>query len=233
VTVLSEAAQKDAAMSGQLDYARIANDLYETPPKFVKCLAEHFSLRDEFWWEPASGGGNIARAVEEISHGAFYESDLIIYPHHPYLIDQQDFLTTVSRPFDGITGLVTNPPYETINVTEPEWAHLHSLASKYGYKSKVSLAELFLRHAIDLMEPVEGKVAMFLRNEFDCGKKRMNLFDHPAYAMKIVCTERPRWIEGSTGSPRHNYAWFCFDWKNTGAAQVRYSHPSSAIPIAA
>jgi hypothetical protein len=103
-----------------------------------------------------------------------------------------------------IRGIITNPPFD-------------------------DLAELFIRHAIKLMEPVNGKVIMFLRNEFDCGKTRRGLFNgnNPKFpfAHKIVVTKRPRWIEGSKGSPRHSYAWFVWDFAHQGGAYVSYVHP--------
>jgi hypothetical protein len=65
---------------------------------------------------------------------------------------------------------------------------------------------------------------MFLRNEFDCGKTRRGLFNgkNPKFpfAHKIVVTKRPRWIEGSKGSPRHSYAWFVWDFAHEGGAYV-------------
>lgn len=241
--MLSDAARRDPAMSGQYNYERIENEFYPTPVKFVDCLAEHLPLGFIEWWEPCAGKGHIALAVEAITHSRVEVSDLVRYPDHPERIGFgervviADFLAQTKAP-EGIRGIITNPPYLTINVEgepgegEDDWRHLAGLARKYGLKgSKVSLAELFLRHAIALMYPVGGTVAMFLRNEFDCGSKRMDLFQSRAFAMKVICTERPRWIEGSTGSPRHNYSWFVFQSHNRDAPVTRYSHPKSATPI--
>lgn len=234
--MLSEAARNDPAMSGQLDYERIANDLYPTPVKFVHCLAEHLPLGGStLWWEPAVGEGHIAFEVERLTGRELILSDIVRYPKLGNVeMTVSDFLLIEKAP-EGVRGIITNPPYLTVDVAnDPDWQHLQPLCKRYGMKrlKKVSLAELFLRHALWLMHPVGGQVAMFLRNEFDCGKGRMDLFAHsPAYKMKVVCTERPRWIEGSTGSPRHNYSWFVFDWHNRDGAAVRYSHPDLAEPI--
>lgn len=233
--MLSEAARNDPAMSGQLDYARIDNDLYPTPVKFVGCLAEHVALSPTKWWEPAVGEGHIALEVERLTRRKVEMSDIVRYPAMANAeMTVADFLTMEKAP-DGVNGIITNPPYLTVDVEgDPDWQYLKSLAQRYGMKrlKKVSLAELFLRHAIALMKPVNGMVAMFLRNEFDCGKQRMDLFRGPSFYMKIVCTERPRWIEGSTGSPRHNYSWFVFTHLNEeGTPLVRYSHPDLAEPI--
>lgn len=96
-----------------------------------------------------------------------------------------DFLGHGS-PGDGLFSIVTNPPY--------------------------NLAEEFVRHALTLTERAGGDVAMLLRNEWDCAAGRNDLFTVGPFHRKIVLTKRPRWIEGSTGSPRHNFAWFVWSW---------------------
>lgn len=85
-------------------------------------------------------------------------------------------------------SIVTNPPY--------------------------SLAEEFVRHALDLTRAAGGMVAMLLRHEFDCAATRRDLFDMRAFAYRMALTRRPRWIAGTTGSPRHNFTWFVWDWRN-------------------
>ena len=80
--------------------------------------------------------------------------------------------------------IITNPPYD--------------------------VAEKFVRHALEIT--VMGqKVAMLLRNEWDCAYTRSDLFNHNCFRMKIVLTRRPRWVADSTGAPRHNYAWYIWD----------------------
>lgn len=233
--MLSEAARNDPAMTGQVIYERIENEFYPTPPKFVNCLAEFFNLHGTVWYEPCAGKGHVVHAVEAITGQYVDRSDIVHYPgdeEFSATVDIADFLLLEREDVNLVDGIITNPPYLTINLEDDEWSKYAHLAKRYGMGAKkVSLAELFLRHAIYLMEPVKGKVAMFLRNEFDCGKKRMPLFRHRAYTMKVVCTERPRWIEDSTGSPRHNYSWYVFDWTNEFDAAVFYSHPDSAKPI--
>jgi hypothetical protein len=56
---------------------------------------------------------------------------------------------------------------------------------------------------------------MLLRHEYDCAKERVDLFNQPPFARQIVLTSRPRWIEGTSGAPRHNFSWFIFDHKWT------------------
>lgn len=106
-----------------------------------------------------------------------------------------DFLEQTEM-YGGSTSIITNPPY--------------------------LLAEDFIRHALTLTKETNGIVAMLLRNEFDCAVRRTDLFRHPAFAMKLVLTKRPRWIEGSTGSPRHNYAWFVWDLCNPDLPTIQW-----------
>lgn len=99
----------------------------------------------------------------------------------------KDFLSTTELPA-GTDCIVTNPPYRD------------------------GMAERFVRHALDLTKPVNGFVAMLLNVSFDTAGGRVDLFRHRAFAGRIVLTKRIRWIEGTTGSPRENHAWFVWDW---------------------
>jgi type I restriction-modification system DNA methylase subunit len=195
------AAEKDAAMLGESGYDRIEADAYFTPPENVDCLSQFVDLPKGIW-EPACGSGNITLRLKEFGHEVI-SSDL-----HTYGFEEQigtfDFLAADAMP-DGIRAIVTNPPYG-------------------------DLVEKFIRHGLKLTKPKGGLVALFLRNEYDCGKNRMDLFGLPPFSKKIVVTKRPRWIEGSSGSPRHNYAWFVWDWRQTGPASIHYQHPDFATP---
>ena len=103
-----------------------------------------------------------------------------------YGVHGVDFLEQTSLlPADAI-NIVTNPPY--------------------------TLAEEFIRHSLKLTQVHQSAVAMLLRNEYDCASSRTKLFDHVAFSCKVVLTRRPRWIVGTTGSPRHNYSWYVWDW---------------------
>lgn len=195
-------AKKDVAMLGDSGYERIEADHYCTPQENVDCLLQHVSIHPKVW-ECAAGKGDISDRLTEFGH-TVWSSDIIDYGFEDRFTIG-DFLKTDTLPDAGIRAIVSNPPY-------------------IG-----DMPELFIRHALKMMEPVKGQVAMFLRNEYDCSKKRMPLFSLPPFHKKIVVTKRPRWVEGSTGSPRHNYAWFCWDWRHkAGAAGVAYSHPDFA-----
>jgi hypothetical protein len=92
--------------------------------------------------------------------------------------------------------IITNPPYDQ--------------------------AESFIRHALNVTETVKGMVAMLLRNEYDCAAGRVDLFDRPEFAKKLVLTKRPKWSDMDKASPRHNFAWFIWDWQHKGPATMAW-----------
>lgn len=209
-----EAARRDAAMLGGSGYERIEADFYPTPQENVDCALTHVIPQGKIW-EPACGRGDIALRLMHFGYDT-WSSDL---HDQGFGTPGMDFFAQTTLPKCGgepIRSIWTNPPY----ATTPDYPK--------------GMAEAFVRHALDLTEPVKGQVVMFLRNEFDCGKGRMDLFNLPPFHKKIVVTKRPRWIEGSTGSPRHTYAWFIWDWRHIkGAASIVYSHPSKVSPVRA
>ena len=133
-----------------------------------------------------------------------------------YGIAGQDFLNVQSLP-----PVLTNTNRRPLILTNPPFLD--------------DLPEQFIQHALKLTKEKRGAVAMFLRNDRDMAVKRENLFEgHPAYAMKVCVLKRPRWFEGSTGSPRHNYSWYFWDWTAADTdrpASIRYIHPKNARPI--
>lgn len=205
--MLSQAARKDPAMSGQLSYDRVEGDFYPTPQENVDCLAHFVDLSDEIIWEPACGEGHISKRIFKFCKGV-YSTDLYDrgFGHAPC-----DFLKQDRMPNIDCNMIVTNPPFADV-------------------------AEEFIRRALILTAPTLGKVAMFMRNEYDMASSRDDLFEgHPAFRMKIAVTKRPRWFEGSKGSPRHNFAWYFWDWGDQRipgqGAEIHYIHPKNANPI--
>lgn len=139
-------------------------------------------------WEPACGLGHISKVLEAAGH-TVHSTDLI---DRGFGSSNRNFLMQMMPP--GVGTIITNPPYSG------------------------DLPQQFVLHALKLTEPAKGSVATLLRNEYDSASGRTALFRHPAFSMKLVLTKRPRWIEGSTGAPRHNYSWFCWDWATVGTA---------------
>jgi hypothetical protein len=107
----------------------------------------------------------------------------------------RDFLTdSSSRP---IRGVVTNPPF--------------------------GIATQFIERALAVI-PSSGFVAMLLRVDFDSAKTRRHLFGNcPVFAKKLILTRRIRWIEGSTGSPSFNHAWYLWNRSHVGPPTIAYA----------
>lgn len=114
--------------------------------------------------------------------------------------DGRDFLLYPRNDY-AVDGIVTNPPYD--------------------------LAAEFCEHALRLMEPTHGFVAMLLRTDFDHAKSRTHLFrDCPAYSKKLVLMKRIFWFVEANGkpkaSPSFNHAWYLWDWKHEGPPTIGY-----------
>lgn len=187
-TRFSDALLKDPAM-GNLGYDRIENEFYPTPTwiteNAIKLLTSNGFLDKNKSMWECADGQGHISSVFHKHKFHCFQSDL--HPQHPNA-KRVNFLTVASS-FDGL--IFTNPPYGP-------WA------------------EKFVRHALYLTKMYKGKVGMILRNDWDCAKTRMDLFrDHPAFYGKIVLTTRPRWIEGTTGAPRHNFSIFLWDWQKS------------------
>lgn len=114
--------------------------------------------------------------------------------------DVEDFMHASPRG----DHIITNPPYEK------------------------KACEAFVRRAVSMIDNGDiESVSMLLRNEWDCGISRADLFrDNPHFSAKVALLKRPRWFEKEEGdsSPRHNYSWF--HWKhNSGVPKMLYYHP--------
>jgi hypothetical protein len=109
-----------------------------------------------------------------------------------------DFLLE-AEPCVGMKAIVTNPPY------------------------KDNLHEKFVRHALDLVRPNNGKVAMLLPLEFDSAKRRVDIFrDCSAFKAKHTLMKRIRWenLEQKAAGPSKNHAWYVWDWDRRGPATM-------------
>lgn len=190
--------KKDPAM-GNLGYDRIDDDFYPTPPWMMDAaipqLIKHNVIEvGNTIWEPACGEGHMCKVFQAKGFHTVC-TDLV---DRGYGISGLDFLKTNEIP-DGVTSIITNPPY--------------------------NLALEFVEHSLDLMSSVNGSVAMVLRNEWDSALTRRHLFyRNHFFKMKLVYTSRPKWVVGSTGSPRHNFALFVWDFKNSSYPILEYAH---------
>jgi hypothetical protein len=93
-----------------------------------------------------------------------------------------DFLAKPSAAFN-CNAIITNPPYDQ--------------------------AQAFIEHALELMKPSRGRVAMLLRCDYDHAKTRRHLFrDCAAFACKLALTKRIVWFDAPGAAPSFNHAWF-------------------------
>jgi hypothetical protein len=82
----------------------------------------------------------------------------------------------------GVDAIITNPPYK--------------------------LARACIEHALALMQPHNGIVAMLLRCDYDHAVTRPHLFAHcPVFAKKLVLTKRIVWFDDGPqkGGPSFNH----------------------------
>lgn len=113
-----------------------------------------------------------------------------------------DFLKEHWLPMLSVRGIVTNPPYSR------------------------GLSQQFVEHAITLMEPVGGLVAMLLPHGWDLAQERSHLFEgHPAWHRQVSIRHRIRWFEGTTGNPRGHHSWMIWDWSALCALPTTYWNP--------
>lgn len=222
----------DPCMLGEPQFERVDGDFYPTPPENLDCLAHFLDFTELVVWECACGEGHLSKRLSQLAAGVV-STDLFSRGFGTAGID---FLKcqSVPAPLERVSNL--GDPLSPAIITNPP----------YG-----DLAEQFIRHALELMRSRRGVVAMFLRNEYDCAKERMDLFRTHPFAMKIIVTKRPRWIAGSKGSPRHTYAWYVWDFRRINAFEaalleqghptmlpnpyrppaLHYLHPNEAQPI--
>jgi hypothetical protein len=182
-------ARPDSAMVGAAKYERVENDFYPTEEACTETLYE-FLIENRFIeaaapvYEPACGDGAISKVFEKHGH-VVHSSDL--FPQYDgatvknFLTD--DFM--IDRETFITPLVVTNPPYAMPWINQ------------------------FMERMNDIAHNDGALCAMLMRNEVDCASTRRKYFEKsPFYLGKLVLTWRPRWIPGSTGSPRHNYAWY-------------------------
>lgn len=172
---------------GNSGYKRRDSDFYATPSWVTEILVPYIPKRYYVIWEPAYGEGHIGKVLDE--NDKFVFGTDINHKNENYQIDfiSSDAIKFCKHrlPITSPVAIVTNPPY--------------------------SLASEFVAHAIELTKPTHGFVAMLLNNNWDTAKGNSRFTSLPCFDKKIVITKRIRWIEGSTGSPRENHAWYIWD----------------------
>lgn len=223
----------DPSVLGTSGYERFENDHYVTPARTIKSLLS--VIEDDLpafpVWEPFCGTGAFSTLLEGKVQN-IVSTDIREYPGFTPdgLFDFFDITPKKKLPDRNICcgfGGVVDP----VDPNGPVFKTLDDIATLKGFTPDVIIsnppyedAERYVRHAIDLMEDVKGDVILLLRNEWDCAKRHADLFRHPAFRAKIVLQHRPRWIEGSKGSPRHNYAYYWWAWSKMPGNRAEIFH---------
>jgi len=173
------------------DYPRRKLDDYPTPLEVLDVLFENVELGPSVW-DPACGKlKRVAKAAAK--HGLGSSSTDITGGYDFLSVDTQ-------HKYKSPEDIVTNPPY----------------GDRRG-----SLALRFIEHALDLTKQFQKRVAMLLPIDFDSGKTRLHVFEHKAFAIKLVLLDRIKWFDGQSGSTNH--AWYIWDWKNKRPPIIRYA----------
>ena len=172
------------------DYKRRKNDNYPTPLPVTRALFRNVKFGKTIF-DPACGKLELILTAARGVGKQAYGRD-IINGHG----NQFDFLTH-RYSFGKNVSVVTNPPY----------------GDRRG-----TLALKFIERALDLTRKHRTKVAMLLPIDFDSGKTRRHVFEHPAFALKLVLLDRVKWFNGQSGSTNH--AWFIWDWQNSGLSPL-------------
>lgn len=179
------------------NYARAANDLYQTEPWATEALLRHFPVAGLLVWEPAAGNHLMADVLRENGAKQVFTSDIATYDRdHDHTFD---FLNGFQAgPDSFFDAIITNPPYGK------------------GNRDAVRFAELAL-------ERCNGMVALLLTAKFDFGKTRRHLFqDNPRFMAKIALLDRISWAgNGETGTEDH--AWYVWGPEGYGPAKMLWA----------
>ncbi len=183
----------DPSMLGVSEYDRAERDFYPTPRTATLAVFDHLLLcHDDIVWEPACGDGAMSKVLAE-KVKTVVNTDI-----HPLMDDavEADFYTY--NPDFAFDWIITNPPY--------------------GLE-----ADKFIERILYFCQNPGKYGAILARNELDSAKGRARFFkDCPNFMEKRSLLWRPRWVAGSTGSPRHNYSWY-FWGPDQYEAKITYS----------
>jgi hypothetical protein len=170
-------------------HPRQAQDFYATPAWVTEVLLREVPLPNGIW-EPCCGKGDMSRVLEARGHSVV-STDLV---YRGYGEGGRDFMKETSLP-DGVTAIVTNPPY-----------------ALYGEKGTL---HLLVAHALELLRPVGGKLALLVNSQWPYGGKNSILCRDPAYDISVCLIDRIAFFTGPDGkppkSPQENHLWAVWD----------------------
>src|SRR3954466_14280065 len=153
-----------------LGYERQDRDFYPTPAWVTEALLRRVRLPQGIW-EPCCGNGAMAQVLG--AHGPrVVGTDLV---DRGYGEAGRDFLVETRLP-DGVTAIVTNPPYGRL------------------------LFE-FVDHALKLTQRVGVMLAMLVNSQWPYGAANSARCRLPAFDAEIKLTNRIVWFPGDDGRP--------------------------------
>src|SRR5919112_2512835 len=169
-------------------YERQEQNFYPTPAWVTEALLRTVRLPKGIW-EPCCGNGAMARVLESHGHRVV-ATDLV---DRGYGEADRDFLAETRLP-DGVTAIVTNPPYGR---------HLCK----------------FVDHALELTRPVGGMAAMLVNIQWPTGAANSTRCRMPAFDMELKLVGRIAWFPGADGKPakqpQENHCWLFWDRSRT------------------
>lgn len=174
------------------NFARRANDLYETEEWATRALLRHLPLAtDATAWEPAAGNHKIADVLREAGFSVV-TSDIATYDRrHDATVDFLEQRFAYKNPAHD--AIITNPPYGRGNRDAAKFARL-------------------------ALERCNGWVALLLTAKFDFGKTRADLFaKNHRFAFKIALVDRIQWFPGDM-SGTEDHAWYV--WRPSDARSI-------------
>ena len=179
-------------------FERQPQNFYRTPPGVTKALLRSVRLPTAIW-EPCCGDGAMARVLESHGHHVV-ATDLV---DRGYGEGDRDFLMESRLP-DGVTAIVTNPPYGG------------------------ALARRVVDHALELMLPVGGMVALLMNVQWQTAKTNSARCRIPAFDASVILTDRIRWIPDTDVRGSENHCWMVWDFSRTpGRAGLLYADPDA------
>jgi hypothetical protein len=183
-------------------FDRQNKDFYRTPESVTEALLRRVRLPKGIW-EPCCGDGAMARVLE--AHGHHVVSTDLVY--RGYGEGDRDFLTETRLP-DGITAIVTNPPYGG------------------------ELLRRIVDHALELTRPVGGMVVMLTNSQWSYSEKNSLRCRIRAFDREIKVIGRIKWFEDvqkadgtKPNRPKENHCWQVWDHSRTpGIAGVMFAN---------
>ncbi len=151
------------------EFPRSPGEYYGTPGWITRALLMSEAPPDRVW-EPCAGDGKMVDVLRQ------YERRVVASDIEPRGegIEQRDFLAAESAP-EGVAAIITNPPWD----------------------NRGRLSTAIVRHALQLMKPCRGFVAMLVPLAWDTAKSRRDLFMQPSYVAEVGLLDRMQVMEGT------------------------------------